>query len=391
MALLPTRSGCAMLGLQGAAVDAIAATTTLTDAERVDRLRLIRSDNVGPRTFRSLVDHFGSARAALERLPDLARRGGASRSGQIYSADEAKAELVAGRRLGVDWLAPGEDGYPARIAMIDDAPPLLAVRGNRATAMQPMIAIVGSRNASGAGLKFAGQLARELGEAGFVVISGLARGVDQAAHRASIVTGTLAVLAGGHDRIYPSEHEDLLATIFDQSGMAISEMPLGHEPRARDFPRRNRLISGAALGVVVVEAAHRSGSLITARMAAEQGREVFAVPGSPLDPRAAGTNDLIKQGATLVTEAADIVNAVQPILERPVMPPLRETDSEPFESDPQSHDRDQITDLLGPAPLSIDDLVRMSGASPAIVRTVLLELELAGRLERHGGGLVSLL
>ena len=372
-------------------MDAIAATITLTDAERIDRLRLIRSDNVGPRTFRSLVDHFGSARAALERLPDLARRGGALRSGQIYSANEAKAELVAGRRLGVDWLAPGEDGYPARLAMIDDAPPLLAVRGDRAAAMRPMIAIVGSRNASGAGLKFAGQLARELGEAGFVVISGLARGVDQAAHRASIATGTLAVLAGGHDRIYPPEHEDLLAKILDQSGTAISEMPFGHEPRARDFPRRNRLISGAALGVVVVEAAHRSGSLITARMAAEQGREVFAVPGSPLDPRAAGTNDLIKQGATLVTEVADIVNAVQPILERPVMPPLRETDSEPFESDPQAHDREQITGLLGPAPLSIDDLVRMSGASPAIVRTVLLELELAGRLERHGGGLVSLL
>ncbi len=169
--------------------------------------------------------------------------------------------------------------------------------------MRPMIAIVGSRNASGAGLKFAGQLARDLGEAGFVIVSGLARGIDQAAHRARIESGTVAVLAGGHDKIYPPEHEDLLAAIIDAEGAAISEMPLGHVPRARDFPRRNRLISGAALGVVVVEAAHRSGSLITARMAAEQGREVFAVPGSPLDPRAAGTNDLIKQGATLVTEA----------------------------------------------------------------------------------------
>jgi DNA processing protein len=240
--------------------------------------------------------------------------------------------------------------------------------------MRPMIAIVGSRNASGAGLKFAGQLARELGEAGFVIISGLARGVDQAAHRTSVESGTIAVLAGGHDCIYPPEHGDLLGSILDHAGAAISEMPLGHEPRARDFPRRNRLISGASLGVVVVEAAHRSGSLITARMAAEQGREVFAVPGSPLDPRAAGTNDLIKQGATLVTEAADVINAVAP-----------------FESDPQTHDRDQIIGLLGPVPISLDDLVRMSGASPAIVRTVLLELELAGRLERHGGGLVSLL
>ncbi|MGY8682504.1 DNA-processing protein DprA [Bradyrhizobium sp. UFLA05-153] len=380
-----------MLRAQGDTVDAITNTTTLTEADRIDRFRLIRSDNVGPRTFRSLVDHFGSARAALERLPELARRGGAARSGRICSADEARAELAASRKRGVSWLAPGEDGYPSRLATIDDAPPLLAVRGDAATLMRPMIAIVGSRNASGAGLKFAGQLARELGEAGFVVISGLARGVDQAAHRTSIATGTVAVLAGGHDCIYPPEHEDLLAAIIDQSGAAISEMPLGHAPRARDFPRRNRLISGASLGVVVVEAAQRSGSLITARMAAEQGREVFAVPGSPLDPRAAGTNDLIKQGATLVTEAADIINAVQPIMERPVMHPAGEPDSEPFESDPQGHDRDKITGLLGPVPISIDDLVRMSGASPAIVRTVLLELELAGRLERHGGGLVSLL
>jgi len=268
---------------------------------------------------------------------------------------------------------------------------LLGVRGALEALMRPVIAIVGSRNASGAGLKFAGQLARELGEAGFIIISGLARGVDQAAHRASVESGTVAVLAGGHDCIYPPEHGDLLGSILDRNGASISEMPLGHEPRARDFPRRNRLISGASLGVVVVEAAHRSGSLITARMAAEQGREVFAVPGSPLDPRAAGTNDLIKQGATLVTEAADVINAVAPIMERPAMHPAGEPDSEPFESDPQSHDRGQITGLLGPAPISIDDLVRMSGASPAIVRTVLLELELAGRLERHGGGLVSLL
>jgi DNA processing protein len=379
-----------MLSSQGDAVDAINPTQDITEPDRIDRLRLIRSDNVGPRTFRSLVDHFGSARAALERLPDLARRGGAARSGRICSADEAKAELAASRQRGVDWIAPGEDGYPARLATLDDAPPLLAVRGDRATLSRPMIAIVGSRNASGAGLKFAGQLARELGEAGFVIISGLARGVDQAAHRTSIASGTVAVLAGGHDCIYPPEHEDLLAAILDQGGAAISEMPLGHEPRARDFPRRNRLISGASLGVIVVEAAHRSGSLITARMAAEQGREVFAVPGSPLDPRAAGTNDLIKQGATLVTEAADIINAVQPILERPLNTSAFEPDSEPFESDPQGHDRDQITSLLGPTPISIDDLVRMSGASPAIVRTVLLELELAGKLERHGGGLVAL-
>src|SRR5580704_10449581 len=291
--------------------------THLTDDQRIDWLRLIRSDNVGPRTFRSLIRHFGSARTALERLPDLARRGGAARPGRICSEEDARAELAAGERLGVHLVAPGEDGYPQRLATLDDAPPLLGVRGLRDVLMRPVIAIVGSRNASGAGLKFAGTLARDLGEAGFVIASGLARGIDQAAHRASIASGSVAVLAGGHDRIYPPEHEDLLAAII-ASGGAISEMPLGHVPRARDFPRRNRLISGASLGVVVVEAAHRSGSLITARIAAEQGREVFAVPGSPLDPRAAGTNDLIKQGATLITEAADVIQAVEPILGRPI-------------------------------------------------------------------------
>jgi DNA processing protein len=253
-----------------------------------------------------------------------------------------------------------------------------------------MIAIVGSRNASGAGLKFAGQLARDLGEAGFVVISGLARGIDQAAHRATIASGTVAVLAGGHDRIYPPEHEGLLAALLEH-GAAISEMPFGHVPRARDFPRRNRLISGAALGVVVVEAAHRSGSLITARMAAEQGREVFAVPGSPLDPRAAGTNDLIKQGATSTTEASDVINAVAPIMERPVALGASEPDGEPLDFEAGASERARVIDLLGPSPISLDDLIRMSDASPAIVRSVLLELELAGRLERHGGGLVSLI
>ena len=249
-----------------------------------------------------------------------------------------------------------------------------------------MIAIVGSRNASGAGLK--SRVRWRSRDAGFVCPA--SRGIDQAAHRASLDNGTLAVLAGGHDRVYPAEHEDLLQAML-RSGAAISEMPLGHVPRARDFPRRNRLISGVALGVVVVEAAHRSGSLITARIAAEQGREVFAVPGSPLDPRAAGTNDLIKQGATLVTEAADVINAVEPIMERPIMLDAREGDDEPLDFEADASDRARIVNLLGPSPVSLDDLIRMSGASPATVRAVLLELELAGRLERHGGGLVSLI
>jgi DNA processing protein len=379
-----------MLSPSGGSVDAITTTIELTEAERLDRLRLIRSDNVGPRTFRSLLDHCGSASAALERLPELARRGGAGRTLRICSKDQAEAELVASRKLGISLLAPGETGYPARLATLDDAPPLLGVRGALETQARPIIAIVGSRNASAAGLKFAGQLAHQLGEAGFVIISGLARGIDQAAHRASLTSGTIAVLAGGHDRIYPSEHESLLAAILAGQGGAISEMPLGHEPRARDFPRRNRLISGAALGVIVVEAAHRSGSLITARMAGEQGREVFAVPGSPLDPRAAGTNDLLKQGAILVTDVADIIDAVEPIMARPLSLPLREDEDEPFAPDPEHHDRDQIVELLGPSPVSIDDLIRISGIAPAVMRTVLLELELAGKLDRHRGGLVSL-
>ena len=371
-------------------MDAVKQQTKLTEAERIDRLRLIRTDNVGARTFRALVDRFGNAGGALAQLPDLARRGRSSRPMRICSEKDARAELAASQSLGVTLLAPEEAGYPPRLSTIDDAPPLLAVRGALETLMRPMIAIVGSRNASAAGLKFAGQLARDLGEAGFIIISGLARGIDQAAHRASVASGTVAVLAGGHDRIYPSEHEDLLAAILDANGAAISEKPPGHEPRARDFPRRNRLISGAALGVVVVEAAQRSGSLITARMANEQGREVFAVPGSPLDPRAAGTNDLIKQGATLVTEAADVIQAVAPIMERPVMLPLRENDDDHVPPDPNAGDRAQITALLGPTPVSIDDLIRISGAPPSIVRTVLLELELAGRLERQGGSLVSM-
>ena len=362
-------------------------STSLSDTERLSRLRLIRSDNIGPRTFRTLLRHCGDAATALERLPELARRGGAARPGRICSEDGARAELEACKKLGIGLVAPGEAFYPQRLAVIDDAPPLLAVRGRLETLMRPMIAIVGSRNASGAGLKFAQSLARDLSEAGFVVISGLARGIDQAAHRASLSGGTVAVLAGGQDRIYPPEHEDLLLALLE-TGAAISEMPLGHVARAHDFPRRNRLISGASLGVVVVEAAQRSGSLITARMANEQGREVFAVPGSPIDPRAAGANDLIKQGATLVTEAADVINAVQPIMARPLA--LEEPEDEYSEADPDANERARIIALLGPAPISLDDLIRMSGASPAIVRTVLLELELAGRLERQGGGMVSL-
>lgn len=362
----------------------------LTDEQRIDWLRLIRSENVGPRTFRNLVDHYGSAGAALRALPELARRGGAARNIRIHPRAEAEREIEAAQRLGAAFVALGEPDYPHRLAAIDDAPPLIAVRGNRDGLTRPMVGIVGSRNASAVGLKFAERLARELGEAGFVIVSGLARGVDAAAHRASLATGSLAALAGGHDRLYPEEHAGLLEAMLTQGG-AISEMPFGWEPRARDFPRRNRLISGLSVGVVIVEAAKRSGSLITARFALEQGREVFAVPGSPLDPRAEGTNGLLKQGATLVTETADVLAAVEPILGRSFDQPGEEPIRAEETGEPDAGARARIVDLLGPAPIGIDDLVRLAGAPPATVRTVLLELELAGRLERHSGGLVSLL
>ena len=366
----------------------------LTDEQRLDWLRLIRSQNVGPRTFRALINHFGGARAALAALPSLARRGGAGAAMKICSQADAEREMAAARKLEVNFVALGEAAYPARLQMIDDAPPLIGVRGHAAVLTLPMVAIVGSRNASGAGLKFTQQIARELGEAGFAVTSGLARGIDAAAHHASLATGTVAVLAGGHDRVYPPEHADLLEAILP-SGAAISEMPFGWEPRGRDFPRRNRLISGLSLGVVIVEAAKRSGSLITARFALEQGREVFAVPGSPLDPRAEGTNGLIKQGATPVTETADVISVLRPIMEQKELP-AREPQSASPEGgaaeavEPAPDERARIVGLLGPAPVQIDDLIRLSNSSPAVVRMVLLELEIAGRLERHGGGLVSL-
>jgi DNA processing protein len=313
---------------------------------------------------------------------------------QICSAADAERELVAAAKLGVSFVALGEAGYPSRLQMIDDAPPLLAVRGHAHALTLPMVAIVGSRNASGAGLKFTQQIARELGRAGFAVVSGLARGIDAAAHSASLATGTIAVLAGGQDRVYPTEHADLLDAVLS-TGVALSEMPFGWEPRGRDFPRRNRLISGLSLGVVIVEAAKRSGSLITARFALEQGREVFAVPGSPLDPRAEGTNGLIKQGATPVTEAGDVISVLRPIMEEREIPAREPEETLPRgsaadDAEPAPDERARIIGLLGPAPVQIDDLVRLSKSSPAVVRMVLLELEIAGRLERHGGGLVSL-
>lgn len=364
----------------------------LTDRQRLDWLRLIRSENVGPRTFYSLLRHYGSAAEALDALPELARRGGAARNIRVCPRADAEREFETARRLGAVFVGSRESAYPHRLAAIDDAPPLLALRGNLTTLARPIIAMVGSRNASAAGLKFAERLARELGAAGYVIASGLARGIDAAAHRASLASGSIAVLAGGQDRIYPEEHTGLLEAML-RDGAAISEMPFGWEPRARDFPRRNRIISALSLGVVIVEAAKRSGSLITARFALEQGREVFAVPGSPIDPRAEGTNGLLKQGATLVTEAADVLTVVEPILGNSGEPPTREPDGvekTDVHTDDLDDARKRILSLLGPTPVGLDDLVRLSASSPSALRTILLELELSGRVERHAGGMVSL-
>jgi DNA processing protein len=362
----------------------------LTDAQRIDWLRLIRSENVGPRTFRSLLNHFGGAAAALDALPALARRGGAQAPGRICSREDAEREMAAAAALGAVIVALGEPDYPPRLRAIDDAPPVLFALGQLSVASGATLAIVGARNASAAGMKFAERLARELGDAGVVIVSGLARGIDAAAHRGSLVTGTVAALAGGLDRIYPPEHAELFRQI-QENGAALTEMPMRWEPRARDFPRRNRIVSGLSAGVLVIEAARRSGSLITARLALEQGREVFAVPGSPLDPRNEGTNGLLKQGATLVTGVDDLLPVLTPMFERPLPSPFEEPSRDPDGlQEPAAGERAQIVGLLGPTPVSIDDLVRLSGHGPAIVRTVLLELEIAGRLDRHPGGLVSL-
>ncbi|NTF86846.1 DNA-protecting protein DprA [Agrobacterium rhizogenes] len=367
----------------------------LTEKQRIAWLRLIRSDNVGPSTFRDLIQHYGSAEAALAALPDLSQRGGATRVIRIASEQDALRELEAVHRFGARFVGIGEPGYPQALKEIDGAPPLLTVKGNLSTAVRPAIGIVGSRNASISGAKFAAMIARVCGEAGYAVISGLARGIDTAAHRASLQTGTIAAMAGGLDQPYPPENVGLLNEIWDGNGLAVSEMPFGWEPRARDFPRRNRLIAGISLGLVVVEAATRSGSLITARLAGEFGRLVFAVPGSPLDPRCEGTNGLLKDGAIIVTRTEDIVEALRPLAEPDLFRPQLaeapvEKNDKALSPPPDDTDRDQIVDALGPTPVEIDDIIRHTGLPVSSVHSVLLELDMAGRLHRHPGGLVSI-
>jgi DNA processing protein len=366
----------------------------LTRQQRLSWLRLIRSENVGLATFRALVNEFGGAGAALDALPMLSRRGGSRHGIAVCSEADAEAELATAERLGAHLVAVGELGYPPALAQIDAPPPLVYAKGNLDLAMSPIVALVGARNGSAVGQKFTRQLAAELGLEGFVIASGLARGIDSAAHHAALERGTIAVLAGGIDIVYPPENAELQRAIGER-GLLISERSPGFSPRGKDFPRRNRLISGISLGVVVVEAAERSGSLITARFAGEQGREVFAVPGSPLDPRSAGANNLLKQGAGLVTNVRDIIEALAPILGRPPEPvDLASSDEGSAPSplpDIGQSERARIVSALGPSPVDIDELIRATGLRTRDVHIVLLELDLAGRLQRHGQQLVSLI
>ncbi|TCL70451.1 DNA-processing protein DprA [Rhizobium sp. BK251] len=368
---------------------------TLTERQRIAWLRLIRSDNVGPATFRELINHCGTAETALEMLPELSRRGGSARAIRIATESDAVRELEAAERFGARFVGIGEPGYPSALRQIDGAPPLLAAKGDLSAAARPGVGIVGSRNASISGCKFAAMIARDCGRAGYTIVSGLARGIDTAAHRASLDTGTVAAMAGGLDQPYPPENLGLLSEIWNGNGLAVSEMPFGWEPRARDFPRRNRLIAGMALGVVVVEAATRSGSLITARLAGEFGRLVFAVPGSPLDPRCQGTNGLIRDGATIVTSPQDIAEALSPLSQLDLFsaPIAQESDDEDGRASlvpPDDSDRATIAGALGPTAVEIDDIIRHTGLPAPVVYLVLLELDIAGRLHRHPGGLVSL-
>lgn len=367
----------------------------LTEKQRIAWLRLIRSDNVGPATFRDLINHCGSAENALAMLPELSARGGATRAIRVAGIEQAERELEAAHRHGARFVGIGEPDYPPALRQIDGAPPLLAIKGNLAAATRPSLGIVGSRNASIAGAKFAAMIARDCGRAGYVITSGLARGIDTAAHRASLETGTIAVLAGGLDQPYPAENIPLLNEITGHAGIAVSEMPFGWEPRARDFPRRNRLIAGISLGVVVVEAAERSGSLITARLATEAGRLVFSVPGSPLDPRCHGTNGLLKQGAIVTTGPQDVIETLAPLSRLDLFPPVpASTVQEPERvgglMPPGEDERDTIVSALGPTPVEVDDIVQHTGLPASTIYLILLELDLAGRLYRHAGGRVSL-
>jgi DNA processing protein len=356
------------------------------------RLQLIRSPNVGPVTYRQLLQRFGSAQKAIEALPDLASRGGKQKF-TVAPPGMIEREYNATHKMGAKYLFIDDPLYPELLANLDNAPPVISYKGRTELLQMPNVAIVGARNASAGACRFARQLGAELGRENIAVTSGLARGIDTAAHIGSLQTGTIAVIAGGIDVVYPPENIKLQDAIAE-NGFLIAEQPLGTEPRARHFPYRNRIIAGLAQGTVVIEAAPRSGSLITARLAAEAGREVMAIPGSPLDPRARGCNQLIREGATLVQDASEIAEIVRPIDHRAAIrsPHYLKEEAVPIIESPidVNAERTSVSELLGMTYVSVDEIVRQSGASTAAVQLVLLELELAGRLERGAGAKVRL-
>ncbi|MFQ5783855.1 MAG: DNA-processing protein DprA [Alphaproteobacteria bacterium] len=365
----------------------------LSESERLDWLRLIRSENVGPITFCQILRRYGSAGAGLAALPELARRGGRRASLRVFPRGEAERESEALAALGGRFVALGEADYPPALAAVTDAPPLIAVHGHAHLLRRHAVAIVGARNASASGNRFARQIAADLGAEGLVVVSGLARGIDASAHVGALSHGTIAVVAGGVDVVYPAENETLHHRIAEE-GALISEQPLAMVPQGRHFPRRNRIIAGVALGTLVVEAAPRSGSLITARLALEQGREVFAVPGSPLDPRCRGANNLIRQGAVLTEGAADVIEALEGVLRQPLderkTPEFEPLPAAPSDEAALGAARRAVVEKLGPTPVTVDEIIRQCQVTAAVALTILLELELAGRLDRHPGNQVSL-
>ncbi len=355
-------------------------------------LRLARTNHVGPVTFQRLMDIYGNPEAALAALPELSARGGRKAPLRAFPLNKAKAELAATEKLGGHYLFWGEEEYPAALQTLPDGPPVLAAHGHTHLLTRPMVAIVGARNASAAARKITHQLAESLGAQNIIIVSGLARGIDSAAHHAALKSGTIAVLGNGAARSYPRDNAELQADIIEQ-GLVLSENPPDTAPQASLFPRRNRIISGLSLGVIVVEAARKSGSLISARLAAEQGREVMAVPGSPLDARCLGSNNLIRDGATLVESSDDVMGVIRPLIDRqemeaPAPKPHRTANAPPNLSD---DDRRAINDLLSPIPITIDELIEQSGAPVRLVHLALLELELAGILTQEDGGKISLI
>lgn len=360
-----------------------------SERERVDRLRLIRTENVGPITFRHLLERFGDATAAIEALPDLARRGGRARRLKVCPRDQALLEIEDNARAGADLVIIGDDAYPPLLAATEDSPPVISVIGHAALMKRRTVGIVGARNASANARAFTRTLAREIGAEDYVVVSGLARGIDTAAHGGSLETGTIAVVAGGVDAIYPPENAELYGRIAAE-GAIIGEARIGTKPQARHFPSRNRIIAGLSLGVIIVEATKNSGSLITARCALDQGREVFAVPGSPLDPRSAGTNQLLRDGANWLESAEDVFRTLATTgIEDRAMTDFRAPPTPLALSEVSPKQRDAILEMLGPSAVPVDEFIRECQLSPSIVITILLEAELAGLVERHPGNRVS--